>query len=137
MSVPVDLNELTAAIDAQLQAVSELIDPYVDLQAEHHGEVARFGDSWPGAVEQISNAGAALHHAQETLWDLIAHSRRPVSVRRADLHPRRRRGAVLMATTGAVRCSVKTTDPAYRQPARAAGRVTRSSISSARSATPP
>lgn len=68
----VDLVQLTVAIGAQLETVSELIDPYLDLQAEHRGEVARYGHSWPGAVAQIANAAAALRAAEETLWDLLA-----------------------------------------------------------------
>ncbi len=56
MSILIDLPGLSAAIAAQLELVSDLIDPYLDLQAEQHGEVARYGDSWPGAKAQINGA---------------------------------------------------------------------------------
>ena len=53
MSILNDLPGLSAAIAAQLELVS---DPYLDLQAEQHDEVARYCDSWPGAKAQINGA---------------------------------------------------------------------------------
>ena len=65
------LGAITTAIDAQLELVADLSTSYVETAAEHHNEVALYGDSWPGAVAQIRDAGAALRRAEETLWDLL------------------------------------------------------------------
>ena len=65
------LGAITTAIDAQLERVADLATSYVETAAEHHNEVALYGDSWPGAAAQISANGAALRRAEETLWDLL------------------------------------------------------------------
>jgi len=31
----------------------EVLEPLYDLIAEHNGEVAHFGDSWPGAIVRL------------------------------------------------------------------------------------
>ena len=65
------LAAITTAIDDQLELVADLSTSYVETAAEHHNEVALYGDSWPGAATQISDAGSALRRAEETLWDLL------------------------------------------------------------------
>lgn len=65
------LAALTTAIDAQLELVADLSTSYVEISAEHHNEVALYGDSWPGAAAQIRSAGSALRQAEEALWDLL------------------------------------------------------------------
>ena len=65
------LGAITTAIAAQLELVADLGTCYVEIAAEHHNEVALYGDSWPGAATQISDAGSALRRAEETLWDLL------------------------------------------------------------------
>ena len=65
------LGAITTAIDAQLELVADLSTSYVETAAEHHNEVALYGDSWPGAAIQIRQLSETLHDAQHTLWDLL------------------------------------------------------------------
>ena len=48
------LEELLAAEADYLEAIDGGEECYWDTMAEHKGEVARFGDSWPGAQVQLA-----------------------------------------------------------------------------------
>lgn len=45
----------------------EALEPLYETIAEHNGEVARFGDSWPGALVHIHASVAQVHKIEATL----------------------------------------------------------------------
>lgn len=59
MTAPDNLAAHLAAMLAEMDDLGEAIDGtiecYGDTYAEHRGETARFGDSWPGAQIQLAN----------------------------------------------------------------------------------
>lgn len=42
-------------------------ESYSEIYAEYRGEIARFGDAWPGSAEQVRNCSLALV-AAEARW---------------------------------------------------------------------
>jgi hypothetical protein len=45
----------------------EALEPLYDTIAEHNGEVAAFGDSWPGALVRIHASIADVHRLERQL----------------------------------------------------------------------
>lgn len=43
-----------------------------DLVAQHHSEVAMFGDSWPGAQLEVWNAESSLRSSEQELADMFS-----------------------------------------------------------------
>lgn len=65
--------KLEKTIQEAIQDVIGSQEAYAELQAEHLGECARYGDSWPGAVLDLELASrsvetsiARLRHLEET-----------------------------------------------------------------------
>lgn len=59
-----------AIICCVLAYFAEIVDGategFGELSAEYRGEVARFGDAWPGAAIQVRDAEAAIARAEAT-----------------------------------------------------------------------
>lgn len=50
------------------QALSpDVLEPLYERISEHNGEVAQFGDSWPGALVQIHNSIAEIRKIERQL----------------------------------------------------------------------
>ncbi len=65
--------ETEALYDWMCEAYEDLRESYGEILAEYKSEVNRYGDAWPGAVEQLRN----MRHQLEALDEAI------------DLHPDR------------------------------------------------
>jgi hypothetical protein len=56
---------LFAAYDEACEAAQDIAEAAAEYEAEYRGEVARFGDAWPGAAIVVANATAHLRAANE------------------------------------------------------------------------
>jgi hypothetical protein len=54
------------------EAFEGCYDHLAETEAQHKSETAAFGDSWPGALEDIERARRASHEAHEWLLKLEA-----------------------------------------------------------------
>lgn len=61
----------------------EALEPLYERIAEHNGEVARFGDSWPGALVQIHSSISEVRSIERQLARLEGRAERdfPFNVR--------------------------------------------------------
>lgn len=62
-----DLLQALAEIDELAEDVRNGAEAYAEIYAEYRGEIARFGDAWPGSAIQIANGHRAQAAAEARL----------------------------------------------------------------------
>lgn len=67
-----ELKTLVALIEEKELAHYENRSDFGDIQAEYHGEVARYGDAWVGSHLQLQRARQALDNERSEIQDLRA-----------------------------------------------------------------
>ena len=67
-----ELTNLLALIEEKEDVLYEAQSQLGDIQAEYYGEVARYGDAWPGAQLQLARYRKALDEDLAEIQDLRA-----------------------------------------------------------------